>query len=126
MASHSNRQWQGKFFKCGMRCWYCFKALSLLPGESVELATKDHLIPTSRGGSESIDNIAPACFACNRKKGDMTEQEFRRKLSTAFDIVCKGVPAAETYLPLEQRDERALHVIRRESESISWAWRNPA
>lgn len=125
MLSHTNRQWQGKFFKCGMRCWYCFKALSLLPGEMTEIATKDHLIPISRGGSDLIDNIAPACFACNRKKGDMTEAEFRQALSTAFDTVCKGVPTANSEMPLAARDEPPLAVIRKENEATSWAWRNP-
>jgi 5-methylcytosine-specific restriction endonuclease McrA len=29
----------------------------------------DHIIPLSRGGRHSIGNLAPACAACNLKKG---------------------------------------------------------
>jgi 5-methylcytosine-specific restriction endonuclease McrA len=37
----------------------------------------DHRIPLTRGGSNLIDNILPACRRCNRRKGTMTEEEFR-------------------------------------------------
>lgn len=30
----------------------------------------DHLVPTSRGGSDGIDNLAPAHAACNRARSD--------------------------------------------------------
>lgn len=38
--------------------------------------TVDHRVPLSRGGSNSIDNILPACASCNRSKGARTEEEF--------------------------------------------------
>lgn len=30
----------------------------------------DHVIPESKGGDESLDNIVLACRRCNRRKGD--------------------------------------------------------
>lgn len=41
----------------------------------------DHRIPLSRGGTNYIDNILPACRSCNGKKHTMTEDEFRARLA---------------------------------------------
>lgn len=48
-------------------CQYCgSKELSL---------TIDHIIPKSRGGVDSWENLTTACFKCNNAKGNMTLQE---------------------------------------------------
>jgi len=36
----------------------------------------DHIIPRSRGGSTTPDNLAAACYDCNQKKGNWTAVEF--------------------------------------------------
>ena len=41
----------------------------------------DHRTPLSRGGTNSIDNILPACGRCNAEKASMTEKEFRARLA---------------------------------------------
>ncbi len=38
-------------------------------GEEV-LLTKDHILPKSKGGADSLDNMQPMCIICNNKKGD--------------------------------------------------------
>jgi hypothetical protein len=34
--------------------------------------TVDHIIPLTQGGQDTLDNLALACFHCNRKKGAKT------------------------------------------------------
>ena len=46
----------------GHRCAYC--------GKKIEKLTMDHVVPISRGGNHSIDNIVPACGSCNSSKHD--------------------------------------------------------
>jgi 5-methylcytosine-specific restriction endonuclease McrA len=47
------------------RCAYCGKAAS----------TIDHILPRSRGGADSWENLAACCLRCNNVKGDRTPQE---------------------------------------------------
>jgi 5-methylcytosine-specific restriction endonuclease McrA len=54
------------------RCAYC---------AAVAVVHADHRIPLARGGSNSIDNIVPACRSCNLRKGTMSEAEFRARLA---------------------------------------------
>ena len=41
----------------------------------------DHRVPLTRGGTNFIDNILPACRSCNARKHTMTEEEFRARLA---------------------------------------------
>ena len=42
------------------RCAYCGKKARL---------TQDHILPLSKGGNHTANNIVPACQSCNSKKG---------------------------------------------------------
>ena len=55
----------------GNVCFYCKQALPLTP---------DHVVPLSRGGSNRIDNIIPACRSCNAKKHTKTFDEYVTEL----------------------------------------------
>ncbi|MCC6506421.1 MAG: CRISPR-associated endonuclease Cas9 [Alphaproteobacteria bacterium ADurb.BinA280] len=37
--------------------------------------TRDHVIPTSRGGRDNWQNVVSACLSCNLRKGNRTPQE---------------------------------------------------
>lgn len=57
------------FLRDGFRCQYCrgrFRAQNL---------TFDHVIPRSRGGISSWENIVTACQSCNIKKGSRLPDE---------------------------------------------------
>lgn len=63
------RDWALLLEAWGHRCAYC-------AAEGVRL-TADHRTPLSRGGSNAIENILPACRPCNARKSTSTEREFR-------------------------------------------------
>ncbi|HEX6459145.1 MAG TPA: HNH endonuclease [Thermoleophilaceae bacterium] len=50
------------FARDGWTCQYC--------GSERGTLTIDHVIPRSKGGSSSWDNIVTCCAPCNRRKGD--------------------------------------------------------
>ena len=47
------------------RCAYC----------SHHASTIDHVVPRSRGGADSWENLVACCLKCNNIKGDRTPQE---------------------------------------------------
>src|SRR5512136_1452443 len=50
-------------------CQYC----GATPGRG--LLTLDHVVPRSRGGTTSWENVVAACRSCNMHKGDRTPEE---------------------------------------------------
>ena len=67
------------FARDGNRCQYCGKKFS-----TSELSI-DHVLPTSRGGKTTWDNVVCACVKCNVKKGGRTPREAHLKM------MCKPV-----------------------------------
>ena len=55
------------------KCQYCGSGLHL---------TIDHIIPKSRGGEDSWENLITACIKCNNKKGNRTVEEAGMHLRT--------------------------------------------
>lgn len=56
------------FIRDGYTCQYCNRPKSQL--RSFEFLTRDHVIPESRGGKSTWDNLVTACSTCNNKKAD--------------------------------------------------------
>jgi len=67
VGSHTAREWYEKLELFAHLCAYCGEAKPL---------TEDHRIPVSRGGSDYIENIVPACRPCNSRKRTKTDLEF--------------------------------------------------
>lgn len=70
-ATLTRREWEEIVSLYGSLCAYCEK---LIPNP-----TQDHLIPLSKGGSHTADNIVPACLSCNSSKGNKDLDEFLRR-----------------------------------------------
>jgi 5-methylcytosine-specific restriction endonuclease McrA len=49
------------------RCAYCGNKFS-----EINPATRDHIVPITRGGTHVISNLRPACRKCNSKKNNRT------------------------------------------------------
>lgn len=47
---------------------------------SIDKLTLDHLIPISKGGPDTKDNLVPCCMECNRKKHAKLPEEFNSTL----------------------------------------------
>lgn len=60
------------FKRDGHECQYC--------GSRPKELTIDHVLPTSRGGTDTWDNTVASCSPCNRKKGARTPAEARMTL----------------------------------------------
>jgi 5-methylcytosine-specific restriction endonuclease McrA len=50
-------------------CQFCGRTL---PASELTL---DHVVPRSRGGRSSWDNLVACCYECNNRKGDRTPEE---------------------------------------------------
>lgn len=61
------KEWKTILVVFNHRCAYC---------GATDRITQDHVIPLSQGGTDSIENVVPACRSCNSSKGDKTPEEW--------------------------------------------------
>jgi 5-methylcytosine-specific restriction endonuclease McrA len=61
------------FARDGYRCQFCGRSQSELRHR--ECLTRDHLVPFSRGGTDSWSNCVTACSTCNARKGNHLPEE---------------------------------------------------
>lgn len=63
-STHTEVEWQK------LKAFYNFKCLRCGAQEPDIKLTRDHVIPLTQGGSDSIDNVQPLCARCNSKKNN--------------------------------------------------------
>ena len=54
-------------------CWHCWQPV---PGREIHF---DHIIPISRGGAHSLENLCVSCERCNLSKGAKLLSEWKDK-----------------------------------------------
>jgi len=60
------------------RCYLCNEPVDMeLPRTSRYGATLDHVIPLTKGGQDSLDNVRLAHWICNIRKSDKSLEEYR-------------------------------------------------
>lgn len=67
----TEREWELAIAFFDNRCCYC--------GAEMETPTKDHVVPFSKGGKLSADNIVPCCQLCNSSKKDRDLEDWFKK-----------------------------------------------
>ncbi len=84
------------------RCQYC--------GDRCTISglTYDHVLPRSRGGATSWENIVSCCYACNARKANRTPAEAKMRLL--------ATPVRPTWMPAVE--------IRVSASSVPDAWRD--
>jgi len=60
------------FIRDKYMCLYC--------GKKISNPTLDHIIPKSKGGKSTFENLATSCVECNQKKGNKTPKEANMRL----------------------------------------------
>jgi len=94
------------------RCQYCG-----VKGGPFDL-TIDHIIPRSRGGQTSAENLCAACFACNQRKGDRTPEEARMPLLANPAALTYGMDRAVMRHAAESRPEWQQYLFMSGGESV--------
>ena len=62
-------------------CAYCGKKIEF------DDMTIDHIVPQSKGGKNTDDNIVPCCQLCNSQKANRSLEEFRAFLENITDTL---------------------------------------
>ena len=84
ISTLTDQEWK-EIFQSNDACSVCGVQLTLEVNKSNTLSL-DHRIPLNRGGNNTKENCIPACWNCNRSKGDRTEKEFRDWIKRVYDF----------------------------------------
>ena len=76
LKPHQIGMLKGKWRSGERPCFWCGRVISRLQ----RTLTVDHLIPASKGGTFSINNVVPCCRQCNTMKADSDLPEWLERV----------------------------------------------
>lgn len=80
------------------RCMYCGRRRGF---RDLEI---DHKVPIARGGNNRPRNLQVLCHSCNKRKGDQTDTEFRRRYRSVLQCRKDEIP----YPSIQQEEFEAV------------------
>lgn len=83
------------------RCAYCGVQVNVIYGRNnPKKATRDHVVPKRKGGSNHYENMVMSCAGCNFAKDDFEANDFKM---IRFALIQRGIWLPGTFL-------RAKHI----------------
>lgn len=77
------RRTKNNFFLPNDVCCYCNRPLFF----NGLMATREHIVPKSQGGNDSVKNLKPCCFECNQLRANLDHNQFRTTVWNMIKIL---------------------------------------
>jgi 5-methylcytosine-specific restriction endonuclease McrA len=74
-SNSRNHKRRLKLLEKDPHCHFCKKELDIYT------STLDHLLPKSKGGKNTVDNLVLSCYICNHKKGNGSASKFMKSIN---------------------------------------------
>jgi len=91
------------FKRDSFTCQYCSAKPPKIPLEI------DHIMPVSKGGTNSIDNLITACFDCNRGKSNIELDNVPKSLSDKIERVKLAQTQYKQYLRVLKKQDKIIN-----------------
>lgn len=87
----------------GTKCQFCLKELDFSPvrkntTDRRDFATLEHLLPISRGGAHTLENVILLCWSCNSRKNNKTVAEYYEYEKLKNRLPVASLKAIEAYV----------------------------
>ena len=69
------------------KCYICGITVVIKDDNSPDMATLDHLMPQSKGGGSTEDNLRTCCFECNNRKCSLIfSNNLKKNMNGKFNV----------------------------------------
>jgi hypothetical protein len=111
LGTHTPEQWEEMIAFFNMLCVRC-------ESDTIGAPNKDHIIPISVGGSDSITNLQPLCKSCNAAKGLKDLSDYRIEYCEAHNLEMPHKWLAQVKHKSSPPTEKVKHLDKIREEEI--------